>query len=62
MRIQAYDVLDQVVVTTSLWASSQMDDVRHDVLLTRHLSLAGVGREAPGDWLADVLVAIIESL
>jgi len=62
MRIVAYDVLDQVVVTTSLWADSQLDDVRHDVLLTRHFSLAGVGREDAGEWLTDVLTAVIETL
>jgi hypothetical protein len=62
LKINAYDVMDQVVVITSLWADSQMDDVRHEVLLTRHLTFGGVGRESPGDWLCDVLVALIESL
>jgi len=62
LKINAYDVMDQVVVMTSLWVDSQMDEVRHEVLLTRHLTLGGVGRDDPGEWLSDVLVALIETL
>lgn len=62
MRIAAYDVMDQVVVMTSLWADSQLDEVRHEVVLTSHLSLGGVGRSEPGDWCRDVLTAVIEAL
>lgn len=61
-RIQAYDVMDQVAVVTTLWVSSQHDAVVHDVLLRSVISIAGVGESDEREWLRDVLVAVIENL
>lgn len=61
-RISAYDLMDQVFVVTTVWTSSQVDSVKHEVVLNRASSFSGVGETDPGEWLRDVAVGIIETL
>jgi len=62
LRLTAYDVMDQVQVTLSLFDTSRADlpgagPVLHTVSLVR-----GMGEDSPSRWTIDALVAALETL
>lgn len=62
MRVHAYDVMDQVQWTVTVWGPGLDGSVAAERVLYRGETLRGTGESDPSRWAADVLVAVLETL
>lgn len=61
--VQAYDLLDHVVVTATLrdWDSTTVPPQSY-VEFSTAATVPGTGEDDPQEWVKDALVALIEAL
>lgn len=62
MRVHAYDVMDQVQWTVTVYGPALEGSVTTERVLWRGESFDGTGESDPARWAADVLVAALETL
>lgn len=62
LRLNAYDALDQVIITLQVYGPGLEGSVGAERVLWRGESFQGTGESDPACWARDALVAAIESL
>lgn len=62
LRLTAYDVMDEVWVSTSLHETRDMPTRPSRAVLHWQVSVRGTGEQDPTQWTRDALVAALEAL
>lgn len=62
LRLTAYDVMDQVWVSTTLHRTPDTPGAPSEIALVLHSQAAGEGEQDPIEWTRDALVCALESL
>jgi hypothetical protein len=62
LALVAYDVMDQVHVSTVLYRSADTPGEPRQALLRWHSSLQGTGESDPREWAIDALLGALEDV
>jgi hypothetical protein len=62
LRVSAYDALDTVIWTASVYGPGLPGSVGSERILWRGESFKGTGESDPEVWARDALVAVLEAL